>query len=141
MPGGQLRRAGAEARPPRTLTAFTVTVRKRLAAAHERIDRRQLPALSKFDPISGLTGLGVYLLHRNDDGLLRDVLAYLVRLTDVLKADGDRRASTSRSVCASRSAPGTTTEPPNPSSRPTRQAHQTASSSPDTSSTSPPSDW
>jgi hypothetical protein len=68
---------------------ITALTRNRLAAAHERIHRRQLPALSEFDLISGLTGLGVYLLDRHGGGLLRDVLAYLVRLTKPLKVEGD----------------------------------------------------
>ncbi|GGU43049.1 hypothetical protein [Lentzea flava] len=41
--------------------------------------------------ISGLTGLGVVLLHRNTQPeLLRDVLAYLVRLTEPITADGEQ---------------------------------------------------
>lgn len=57
--------------------------RTRLAAAHRRIDRGTLPAKQEFDLIAGLTGLGAYLLHRYSKGeLLRDVLAYLVRLTE-----------------------------------------------------------
>lgn len=64
--------------------------RHRLKAAHERIDRGRLPALREFDLISGLTGVGVYLLCRNgSDGLLHEVLSYLVRLTDPLKPDGE----------------------------------------------------
>ncbi|GAA2812638.1 lanthionine synthetase C family protein [Saccharopolyspora taberi] len=60
----------------------TVT-RTRLAAAHRRIDRGVPPAKREFDLIAGLTGLGAYLLHRHRGGdLLRDVLAYLVRLTE-----------------------------------------------------------
>lgn len=57
--------------------------RGRLDAAHRRIDRQALPAKREFDLITGLTGLGAYLLHRHGNGdLLRDVLAYLVRLTE-----------------------------------------------------------
>ncbi|GAA4237281.1 hypothetical protein GCM10022254_48980 [Actinomadura meridiana] len=55
----------------------------RLEAAHRRIDRGELPAKREFDLIAGLTGLGVYLLRRHGGGeLLRDVLTYLVRLTE-----------------------------------------------------------
>ncbi|MFD0772323.1 lanthionine synthetase C family protein [Streptomonospora algeriensis] len=62
-----------------TVTAIT---RQRLQRAHTRIDRRQHPALDEFDLISGLTGLGAYLLRRHPHGsLVREVLAYLVRLT------------------------------------------------------------
>ncbi|GAA0591784.1 lanthionine synthetase C family protein [Kutzneria viridogrisea] len=68
---------------------ITTLVRHRLLRAHERIDRGELPALAEFDLISGLTGLGVYLLHRHGGGdLLTEVLAYLVRLTDPLHLDG-----------------------------------------------------
>lgn len=55
----------------------------RLEAAHRRIGSGELPAKREFDLIAGLTGLGAYLLRRHGDGpLLRDVLAYLVRLTE-----------------------------------------------------------
>ncbi|WP_328990287.1 lanthionine synthetase C family protein [Kribbella sp. NBC_01245] len=65
-------------------------VQARLAAAHARIDARQLPALSEFDTIRGLAGLGAHLLRRDHrQPLLRDVLAYLVRLTQPIHDDGD----------------------------------------------------
>lgn len=68
---------------------ITAAVRQRLEAAHERIERGALPALREFDLISGLTGLGVYLLHRrSDDELLRSVLTYLVRLTRPITIHG-----------------------------------------------------
>jgi hypothetical protein len=55
----------------------------RLDAAHRRIDRGELPAKREFDLIAGVTGFGAYLLRRHGGGaLLRDVLAYLVRLTE-----------------------------------------------------------
>jgi hypothetical protein len=61
---------------------IATATRQRLHRAHERIDRQALPALREFDLISGLTGVGLYLLHRHGGGdLLGDVLAYLVRLT------------------------------------------------------------
>ncbi len=57
--------------------------RARLCAAHRRMDCGVLPAKREFDLIAGLTGLGAYLLHRHGGGeLLREVLAYLVRLTE-----------------------------------------------------------
>lgn len=69
---------------------ITTLTRHRLEMAHERIDRGRLPALREFDLISGLTGIGVYLLHRHGGGdLLRDILCYLVRLAEPLKADGE----------------------------------------------------
>ncbi|WP_462187707.1 lanthionine synthetase C family protein [Frankia sp. CcWB2] len=74
------------------IAAITCT---RLEAAHERIDRGELPALREFDLINGLTGLGVCLLQavhadpRHPGGdLLRDVLTYLVRLTGRTTVDG-----------------------------------------------------
>lgn len=57
--------------------------RRRLKAAHQRIDRGDLCAKHEYDLISGLTGLGVYLLHHGSDpALLSQILAYVVRLTD-----------------------------------------------------------
>ncbi|WP_109510515.1 lanthionine synthetase C family protein [Nocardioides speluncae] len=65
-------------------------VEQRLAVARARINRGALPALREFDLISGLTGLGAYLLNRSKDGeLLRDVLRYLVRLTHPLTSGDD----------------------------------------------------
>ncbi len=59
--------------------------RARLTAAHQRIDRGELPRMREFDLISGLTGIGVYLHHRHRGGdLLAKVLSYLVRLTKPL---------------------------------------------------------
>jgi hypothetical protein len=56
--------------------------RTRLAAAHARIDRGDLLTMREFDLIHGLTGLGVYHLHRHPaHPVTRDVLTYLVRLT------------------------------------------------------------
>ncbi len=56
--------------------------RHRLAAAHRRIDQRKQPQYSEFDLIRGLTGLGVALRRIGNHALLREVLAYLVRLTE-----------------------------------------------------------
>ncbi|ROR42959.1 lanthionine synthetase C family protein [Kitasatospora cineracea] len=56
-------------------------VRKRLAAAHHRMDAGQRPAFHEFDLLSGLTGLGAHLRVRGEQELLREVLGYLVRLT------------------------------------------------------------
>ncbi|MER5647363.1 lanthionine synthetase C family protein [Streptosporangium sp. NPDC002524] len=67
----------------------TITWR-RLIQAHERIDSGRLPELREFDLVSGLTGIGVYLLHRyGGDDQLRGVLSYLVRLTEPLTVDGE----------------------------------------------------
>ncbi|RLK61907.1 lanthionine synthetase C family protein [Actinokineospora cianjurensis] len=57
--------------------------RERLERAHRRIDNSLLPDIREFDLISGLTGIGTYLLHRGHH-LLTEVLAYLVRLTEPL---------------------------------------------------------
>ncbi|GGJ90323.1 hypothetical protein GCM10010123_20190 [Pilimelia anulata] len=59
----------------------TVT-RNRLDAAHRRIDRGALPHFAEYDLIRGLTGVGVALRQLADHELLRDVLEYLVRLTE-----------------------------------------------------------
>ncbi|MFC0100996.1 lanthionine synthetase C family protein [Micromonospora marina] len=59
----------------------TVT-RRRLDTAHRRIDRHQQPNYAEYDLIRGLTGLGVVLRRLGDQDLLRQVLDYLVRLTE-----------------------------------------------------------
>jgi hypothetical protein len=66
------------------LDAATVTVtRDRLAMAHERIDHGDRPPMEEFDLIQGLAGLGAYHLSRHPEHeITRDVLAYLVRLTE-----------------------------------------------------------
>lgn len=62
--------------------------RRRLDQAHARIDRGDRPKLAEFDLINGLTGLGAHLLRRDPNGdLIREVLAYLVRLTEPLGAE------------------------------------------------------
>jgi hypothetical protein len=63
----------------------TVT-RQRLDAAHRRIDQRQRPRYAEYDLIRGLTGLGVTLRRLGDHDLLRQVLDYLVRLTEPVNA-------------------------------------------------------
>jgi lantibiotic biosynthesis protein len=71
-------------------THIAALTERRLRQAHHRIDQGRLAELREFDLISGLTGVGVYLLHRHGDGpLLREVLAYLVRLTHPLRHDGE----------------------------------------------------
>ncbi|MGW5578895.1 lanthionine synthetase C family protein [Micromonospora chokoriensis] len=67
--------------------AGTATVtRRRLHTAHRRIDQRQQPSYAEFDLIRGLTGLGVALRRIGDYELLREVLTYLVRLTEPIGA-------------------------------------------------------
>lgn len=69
-------------------TAITKLVRTRLDAASARMAAALRPSLAEFDLVRGLTGLGVYLLRRDPQGdPVRQVLAYLVRLTEPLPAD------------------------------------------------------
>lgn len=77
----------------RALQALDIRVaaltRRRLDQAHARINRGNRPALAEFDLINGLTGLGAHLLRCDPDGdLIRQVLTYLVRLTEPLDAEG-----------------------------------------------------
>lgn len=71
--------------------SITTTTRHRLARAHTRMDDgSERPALAEFDSIRGMTGIGAYLLRREPHGdLLRDILTYLVRLTDPVKDGGE----------------------------------------------------
>lgn len=77
----------------KALTTLDVSIqtliRLRLDAAHRRIDRGLIVQAREYDLIHGLTGLGAYLMHRQQDHeLLRDLLGYLVRLTRPIQADG-----------------------------------------------------
>jgi hypothetical protein len=79
----------------RTLTALdaqiTKDARRRLDTAHRRIDAGELPHLSEFDAIRGLTGYGAYLLRRDPTApTVRAVLDYLLRLVDPVYVDGER---------------------------------------------------
>ncbi|MER5863532.1 lanthionine synthetase C family protein [Kitasatospora sp. NPDC002040] len=74
---------------PEALAALDATTARmtlqRLDAAHARIDRGERPIFAEYDLIYGLTGIGALLRRRDPHGaLLRDVLAYLVRLTEPL---------------------------------------------------------
>jgi hypothetical protein len=65
---------------------ITALTKDRLGAAHARIDRADPARLHEYDLVTGLTGLGVYQLRRyGGGGLLPDVLAYLVALTEPLR--------------------------------------------------------
>ncbi|MGI5353026.1 lanthionine synthetase C family protein [Streptomyces sp. CA-250714] len=65
-------------------------VRRRLDAAHRRIDSGLLAELAEFDVIRGLSGYGTYLLHRHPGSVtLRAVLDYCVRLTDPITDRGE----------------------------------------------------
>jgi hypothetical protein len=72
----------------RTLDQAVATlVDTRLQAAAARIDAGERPSLSEYDLVRGLAGLGAYLLaHDPDRPRLRQVLAYLVQLTDPVPA-------------------------------------------------------
>jgi hypothetical protein len=84
-------RPGRYERALTDLDAGTVALtRRRLDQAHARIDRGDRPALAEFDLIRGLTGLGAYhLRHHPHDDSTRDVLSYLVRLTEPLPGHTD----------------------------------------------------
>lgn len=84
-------RPGRYARALSTLDQYVATaIRERLAAAHARMDRDDTPTLAEYDTIRGLSGMGALLLHRDvHTDLLRDILTYLVRLTDPVKHDGE----------------------------------------------------
>ncbi|BDM67516.1 hypothetical protein HEK616_10030 [Streptomyces nigrescens] len=84
-------RPGRYARALNTLDQYVTTaIRDRLDSAHARIDRGETPALAEFDAIRGLSGMGALLLHRDvHTDLLREILAYLVRLTEPVKHDGE----------------------------------------------------
>jgi hypothetical protein len=76
---------------PTAMAAFDTAVadltRARLHTAHARIDAGLRPSLYEFDLTRGLAGLGAYWLHRNPGSdLTRDVLVYLVRLTEPVDA-------------------------------------------------------
>ncbi|MFI1932369.1 lanthionine synthetase C family protein [Streptomyces sp. NPDC020330] len=67
-----------------------IDVRRRLDAAHRRIDSRCLPQLAEYDTIRGLTGYGAYLLRRNSGSpVVRAVLDYCVRLTEPIRQAGE----------------------------------------------------
>ncbi|WP_223168001.1 lanthionine synthetase C family protein [Nonomuraea sp. SYSU D8015] len=69
--------------------AIVPMVHRRLEEAGRRLDARLRPLPGEFDLVNGLTGLGAYLLHRAPRHVeaLREVLAYLVWLTQPVPAD------------------------------------------------------
>ncbi|MFJ8953509.1 lanthionine synthetase C family protein [Streptomyces sp. NPDC102381] len=84
-------RPGRYARALDTLDRYiTTAIRDRLADAHARMDRGEAPALAEFDAIRGLSGMAGLLLHRDvHPDVLREILTYLVRLTEPVKHDGE----------------------------------------------------
>lgn len=66
----------------------TTITQHRLDRAHRRMSNGHLPELREFDLISGLTGLGVYFLHRAPHApVLRQILRYLAVLTEPVTMD------------------------------------------------------
>jgi hypothetical protein len=71
---------------------ITQLTRRRLRAAHARIDRGERPVTGEYDLFYGLTGLAVYQLRRHPHGeLVHELLTYLTRLTQPLEGDHDER--------------------------------------------------
>ncbi|MPZ64705.1 MAG: lantibiotic modifying enzyme [Pseudonocardiaceae bacterium] len=71
-------------------TSTAAVTQSRLDEAHARINRGDRPALSEFDLIRGLTGLGAHHLQRDPHHeVTAAVLAYLVRLTEPLPGRTD----------------------------------------------------
>ncbi|WP_369188936.1 lanthionine synthetase C family protein [Streptomyces sp. R08] len=69
----------------------TTHTRRRLKAAHTRIDHGQPTSFAEYDLLRGLTGLGALLLRRTPDGAeIQAVLKYLVRLTEPLPGPNGR---------------------------------------------------
>ncbi|MCZ4098293.1 lanthionine synthetase C family protein [Streptomyces sp. H39-C1] len=64
--------------------------RRRLEAAHRRIDAGRLPEYAEFDTIRGLAGYGTFFLRRDPTGPdVRAVLDYCVRLTEPVTYGGE----------------------------------------------------
>lgn len=81
-PPGTCHRAHADLR-----AAVHRLARAYLTAAYARMAAAQRPARREYDLVHGLTGLGAYLLREDpDSALARDVLAYLVVLTQPVAA-------------------------------------------------------
>lgn len=72
-------------------TVVAAHTRRRLAAAHERINAGRATTFAEYDLLRGLTGVGALLLRRQPRGPeTKGVLEYLVRLTEPTFADGER---------------------------------------------------
>jgi lantibiotic biosynthesis protein len=85
--------------------------RTRLQSAYRRIAAAARPSLAEFDLVRGLTGLGAYLLHcEPDPSLLRQVLQYLVRLTEPVPAHDAAGTSAPGWWTSGNPNPATTTE-------------------------------
>ncbi|MDT0307343.1 lanthionine synthetase C family protein [Streptomyces sp. DSM 44917] len=75
-----------------TLDTIVAThTRRRLDAAHARIDDGAQTSFAEYDLLRGLTGLGALLLRRAPEGdALKGVLEYLVRLTEPISSPDGR---------------------------------------------------
>ncbi|MFF4575689.1 lanthionine synthetase C family protein [Streptomyces sp. NPDC001410] len=82
----------ASSRTLANLDAETIAiVATRLDAAQRRMDSGRPPRMAEYDLISGLTGLGAYLLRRERQAALERILRYLVRLlTEPLTVAGSQ---------------------------------------------------
>ncbi|WP_330342603.1 lanthionine synthetase C family protein [Streptomyces sp. NBC_00557] len=82
----------ASSRTLARLDAETIAiVAARLSAAQRRMDSGRPPRMAEYDLISGLTGLGAYLLQRGRQTALERILHYLVRLlTEPLTVAGNQ---------------------------------------------------
>ncbi|MFJ2112085.1 lanthionine synthetase C family protein [Streptomyces sp. NPDC087850] len=75
-------------------TGVAQLVHTRLKAAHARIDAGRRPSQYEFDLTRGLTGLGACLLNRDPGSeLVREILVYLVRLTEPVDAADEAGAN------------------------------------------------
>ncbi|MET9293062.1 lanthionine synthetase C family protein [Streptomyces sp. NPDC003077] len=65
--------------------------RRRLAAAHARIDQGGYTTFAEYDLFRGLTGIGALLLHRRPGSIeMKGILEYLVRLTEPVSGPSGR---------------------------------------------------
>ncbi len=73
-------------------TVVAAHTRRRLAAAHERMNAGHATTFAEYDLLRGLTGVGALLLRRQPRGPeTKGVLEYLVRLTEPTFTDGELR--------------------------------------------------
>lgn len=69
-------------------THLTALAHRRVDLALKRIHQGRHPAFAEYDLLHGLSGIGAYLLaHAPGSDALGRILAYLVRLTNPLRAD------------------------------------------------------
>ncbi|GAA4101153.1 lanthionine synthetase C family protein [Actinomadura miaoliensis] len=74
---------------PQIDTHVDALAHRRVDLALTRINHGRRPAFAEYDLLHGLTGIGAHLLaHTPDSEALGRILAYLVRLTEPLRAGG-----------------------------------------------------